>query len=127
MASKYLFINTRDELLRLDCTKVVYMEGDGNYTNIILANKIKTPIGMNLSEMQRLITESRKERASIYARIGKRYIINLKYLYRINTLQQTLTLTDSETFAYQLKVSKEALKQLKAMIVQGIKSSNNKE
>ena len=27
MATEYLYINTRDELLRIECSKIVYMEG----------------------------------------------------------------------------------------------------
>ena len=41
MATDYLYINTRDELLRFDCSKIVYMEGDGNYTNIVLVGKFR--------------------------------------------------------------------------------------
>ena len=32
MATGFLYLNTRNELIRLDCSKIVYMEGDGNYT-----------------------------------------------------------------------------------------------
>lgn len=118
MAIGYLYINTRDELLRLDCSKIIYFEGDGNYTNIVLANKLKASVCMNLSEMQRLISDSLKKRAAIYARIGKRYIINTKFIYRINPLRQFLILTDGVNFAYQITVSKDALKQLKAIMVE---------
>lgn len=76
MATEYLYINTRDELLRFDCSKIVYMEGDGNYTNIMFVNKLKASVCMNLSDMQRLISESLRERATIFARIGKRFIVN---------------------------------------------------
>ena len=34
--TNFLFFNSRDELLRLDISKIVYFESDGNYTNIIL-------------------------------------------------------------------------------------------
>lgn len=117
MATDYLYINTRDELLRLDCSKVVYMEGDGNYTNIVLVNKVKASVCMNLSELQRLISESLRERASIFARVGKRFIINLGFIYQINVLRQMLVLTDGVHFAYQLGISKEALRQLKTIMV----------
>ena len=82
MATGHLYINTRDELIRLDCSKIVYMEGDGNYTNIVLVNKQKVSVCMNLSHMQQFISESLRERASIFARIGKRFIVNLNFIYR---------------------------------------------
>ena len=117
MATEYLYINTRDELLRIECSKIVYMEGDGNYTNIVLINKQKSSVCMNLSDMQRLISESLRERASIFARVGKRFIINLNFVYQINVLRQVLTVTDGVHFAFQRGISKEALRQLKASMV----------
>ena len=86
MATGHLYINTRDELIRLDCSKIVYMEGDGNYTNIVLANKQKVSVCMNLSHMQQFISESLRERASIFARIGKRFIVNLNFILNSATL-----------------------------------------
>lgn len=117
MTTDYLYINTRDELLRFDCSKIVYMEGDGNYTNIVLVNKMNASVCLNLSDMQRLISESLKEHASIFARVGKRFIVNLNFVYQINILRQMLTVTDGVHFAFQLGISKEALRKLKDIMV----------
>ncbi len=117
MSATYLYLNTRNELIRLDCSKIVYMEGDGNYTNIVLANKQKVTICMNLSHMQRFISESLRERASFFARVGKRFIINLNFVYKVQPLLQSLVVTDGANFTFQLGVSKEALKQLKELLV----------
>lgn len=117
---KYLYLNSRDEFYRVDITKIVYFEADGNYTNFILGNKQKGVVLMNLSQMQTVLTESLKEEAAIFARIGKRFIINLSYVYHVEVLHQRLTLSDGQLFAYQLPVSKEALKKLKEMYVASI-------
>lgn len=117
---KYLYLNSRDEFYRVDITKIVYFEADGNYTNFILGNKQKGVVLMNLSQMQSLLTESLKEKAVIFARIGKRFIINLNYVYHIEVLRQRLMLSDGEVFAYQLPVSKDALRKLKEMYVTSI-------
>ena len=120
----YLYINTRDELLRIDCSKIVYMEGDGNYTTIVLVNKLKATVGMNLAEMQRFISERMKERASFLVRIGKRFIVNVNFIHKINVLHQSLTVTDGVHFAFQLGISKEALKQMKVLMLNH--ANNNK-
>lgn len=109
----YLIINSRDELLRIDMTKVVYIEADANYSNIILANKLKATVGMNLGQVEKLLVMNFGDKARTYARIGKRFIVNLNYLYRIHVLKQMLVLSDGQSFAYQLEISKEALKCLK--------------
>ena len=51
MSPKYLYLNSRDSLLRLDVSHLVYFMADGNYTHIISANKVKYTIGMTLAKM----------------------------------------------------------------------------
>ena len=117
MNKNYLFLNSRDELLRIDISKIVYFEADGNYTSIILTNKLRPTIGINLAQTEKLLNERLRERSRIFARIGKRYIINLNYVYQINVLKQRLVLSDYTNFAFQLEVSKEALKKLKEIFL----------
>lgn len=118
MKTQYLYLNSRDELLRIDVSKIVYFESDGNYTNIIQVNKLKGTVCMNLADTQKVLSASLKEAARGFARIGKRHIINLSYVYQISVLQQKLVLSDGENFAYQIAVSKEALKVLKTLFTQ---------
>lgn len=125
MVSEYLYLNSRDELLRIDISKIVYFEADGNYTNIVLANKLKGVVTMNLAQMQKVLSESLKERAKCFARIGKRFIINLNYVYLINLLQQKLILSDGDRFAFQINISKEALKSLKEVYIGGANKKTN--
>lgn len=125
MNKEYLYINTRDELIRIDCSKIVYMEGDGNYTTIMLVNKVKASVCMNLSEMQRFLSESLRERASFLVRIGKRFIVNANFIHRINVLHHSLIVTDGVHFAFQLGISKEALKQMKALMLEHANNISN--
>ncbi len=120
MNRKYLFLNSRDEFYRVDISKIVYFEADGNYTNFILSNKQKGVVGMNLSQMQTVLSDSLKESASIFARVGKRFIVNLNYVYHIEVIRQKLVLSDGEVFVYQLPISKDALKKLKEMYILSI-------
>ncbi|MBO7067915.1 MAG: LytTR family transcriptional regulator DNA-binding domain-containing protein [Bacteroidaceae bacterium] len=112
---EYLFLNSRDELLRIDISRIVYFEADGNYTNIYLCNKLKGTVCMNLARMQEALTAQLKEKATRFARIGKSYIVNLNYVYSIQLLKQRLVLSDQATFAFQIAVSKEALKTLREL------------
>lgn len=125
MNTKYLYLNSRDELFRIDISKIVYFEADGNYTNFVLSNKLKGAVCMNLAEMQQVLSDNLKEAASIFARVGKRYIVNLTYVYQIGVLRQKLTLSDGEVFAYQLSISKEALKKLKELYVSHTQETKN--
>ena len=122
--TKYLYLNSRDEFFRVDITKIVYFESDGNYTNIILNNKMKATVCMNLAQMQSILSDSLKEAAGTFARIGKRHIINLNYVYQIAILRQKLVLSDGENFEYQVNVSKDALKKLRDMYVSHLMPSS---
>lgn len=125
--TKYLYLNSRDEFFRVDITKIVYFESDGNYTNIILNNKMKATVCMNLAQMQSILSNSLKDAAGTFARIGKRHIINLNYVYQIAILRQKLLLSDGENFEYQVNVSKDALKKLRDMYVSHLIPSAEKE
>jgi DNA-binding LytR/AlgR family response regulator len=123
MKSQYLYLNSRDEFFRIDISKIVYFEADGNYTHIVLNNKVKGSVSMNLSRMQQLLADSLHESAATFARVGKSYIINLAYVYQIALLRQKLELSDGENFDYTLNISKEALKALREMYVSRIAES----
>ena len=125
--TKYLYLNSRDEFFRVDISKIVYFESDGNYTNIILNNKVKGTVCMNLAQMQSILSESLKDAAGIFARVGKRHLINLSFVYQIAILRQKLTLSDGENFEYQISVSKDALKKLRDMYVSGLSIKTEKE
>ncbi|MBQ7819469.1 MAG: LytTR family transcriptional regulator [Bacteroidales bacterium] len=115
---KNIYLNSRDELYRIEISKIVYFEADGNYTNIVLSNNIKAVVCMNLLHMQDFLKEMLSAQDnSMFCRIGKRYIVNLSYIFQINILRQKLVLSDGDRFVFQLDISKDALKKLKGLFV----------
>ena len=118
MDRQLLVFNSRDEMLRIDVSRIVYFEADGNYTYIVTCNKLKSAVCMNLGLMEDVLANRLREKKSIFARIGKKYIVNLNYVYKISPLKKQLVLTDFSNFAYQLEVSRDALKSLKDIMLQ---------
>ena len=57
------------------------------------------------------------DNAKQFMRIGKRYIVNMNYIYQIDIQKLTLMLSDCERFLFQLPVSKEALKTVKDLVI----------
>ena len=88
---------------------------------MVSANGLVDMVGISLSRMEELLMLRYKDAPGTFARIGKRFILNLNYIYRINTLKQELTLSDQHTFIYTLSISKVALKALKELISPYIK------
>lgn len=114
----FLFLNSRDELLRLDINNIAYFEADGNYTNIVSVNGLKGVVCANLAQMQKMLSDRLKEDASIFARVGKKYIVNLRHIYAINTLRQHLILSDGASFSFRLGIGKDALRELKHIMIE---------
>ena len=120
--NEYLYLNSRDELYKIDITRIVFFEADGNYTGFTLCNGQKGSVCMNLAQMQKLIAENLSDSAATFARIGKRHIINMNYVFHISLLKQRLTLSDGASFAYDLDISKEALKKLKDIYTTSVRT-----
>ena len=118
MTQQRIYFNSRDKLIRLDIQKIVYFEGDGNYTYIVTANKQKVCITLNLSHTEDALALQLGEQAKQFMRIGKRFIVNMNYIYQIDILKQTLMLSDCEHFLFQMRISKEALKVAKELMIQ---------
>lgn len=114
----YIFFNSRDELQRIEVSKIVYFEADGNYTDIVMVNKLRATVLMNLSEMEKALAAQLGDDAKVFMRIGKRFIINMQYVYQINVLKQQLILSDYDHFAFQVGISKDALRKMKELMLQ---------
>ena len=121
---KFIYFNSRDELIRLPINSIVYFESDGNYTNVVTINKLRSTIGMNLGDMEKALASQLGPVSTIFIRNGKRYIVNRNFIYKFNIQKQMLVLSDLMHFAFQLSISKEALKNMKQLLMES--KNNNK-
>lgn len=125
--TNYLYFNSRDEFDRIDIARIICFQSDGNYTNVVLTNKVKVVLGISLSKMEKYLSDSLKEKARCFVRVGKSCIINVNFILRINVLKQYIVLTDYDTSNYQVSISKDALKKLKDIMVASVKNQTNKQ
>lgn len=88
---EYIYFNSRDELLRLRITEIAYFESDGNYCNVVTANKLRSPIGMNLTNLEHALDKQLGNEATTFIRIGKRFIVNKRYICKVNIPKQRLS------------------------------------
>ena len=118
MTQQRIYFNSRDRLIRIDIQKIVYFEGDGNYTYIVTANKQKVCLTINLAHTEDALASQLGDNAKQFMRIGKRFIVNMNHIYQVDIQKQALMLSDCEHFLFQLPVSKEALKEVKDLVIQ---------
>lgn len=115
--AKIIYFNSRDELLRVDVERVAYFESNGNYTTLVTVNKLKVAVAMSLSQMEKWLAERLDDGASLFVRIGKRFIVNMNFVFRVNIPKQQLLVTNQSSFAFLLPVSKDALRKLKELML----------
>lgn len=117
MSNKVLIISNANELVRVKPERVVYVESDGNYSTMVLHDKTELVFTMNLAHCQQLMEEQLGKEAMTFIRLGKQLIVNRAYIFKINVNKQQLIMSNTEVNnAFTLQASKEALKQLKALI-----------
>ena len=117
MSNKVLIISNANELVRVKPERVVYVESDGNYSTMVLHDKTEQVFTMNLAHCQQLMEEQLGKEAMTFIRLGKQLIVNRAYIFKINVNKQQLIMSNTEVNnAFTLQASKEALKQLKALI-----------
>lgn len=113
---KCLIISTTSDLLRLQYDNIVYITSDGNYSQFLLSGGDLRMVTIQLGQIERLIENQLGVFGRLFIRIGKSLIINRDYIYYININQQRLELNDKVNQRYTVQASREALKQLKAVI-----------
>ncbi|MDR1055736.1 MAG: LytTR family transcriptional regulator [Prevotellaceae bacterium] len=116
--NRYIYFNSRDEFFRINLSQIIYFAADKNYTLMQLQNEQKLIFTFSLQKMQQYLIEKLQEDAKHFARIGKSYIINLNYVYQIDTAKQKLKLlSPNNQKEFSLPASKEALKNLRKLFI----------
>lgn len=114
MEDLYFCCVTRDTVVKIDSSKIVYFESDGNYTTIMTVNMYKTLVGISLGNIMYELQRQLGTQARYFVRVGKRHVVNRHYFHSMNVLKQQLVLSDSDRFVLSLSISKEALKKFKS-------------
>lgn len=118
----YVYFNTRDELCRVDLRQVVYFKADRNYTEVYFRNGTDLLLGVNMQNVEKVLDMPQfKGKVPVFVRIGRSYIVAIKYIQHINMANLQLTLSDNiQPTVYHLNVPKEALKKLKEFYSQKV-------
>ena len=72
---------------------------------------------MNLSHTEEALATQMENVANQFMRIGKRFVVNMNYIYQIDIQKQVLLLSDWKQFVFQLPISKDALKNVRELII----------
>lgn len=116
MNSKHLIISRGTEFVRIPMENLIYVEADGNYSQVITRDDRKLLVMLQLGQIEDLIADQIDEFEGKLLRIGRYYIINLNYVHIIDTAKQLLVLSDCAGCYYKLTPSKESLVKLRSYV-----------
>ena len=100
-------LNTRTGYILLHPGEVVYCQADGNYTEIQMEGGSRELITQNLSSIEALLG------AGSFFRAGRSYLINLKYLVRVER-KSTTCILDHGGQSTSIKIPAHKIKLLEA-------------
>ena len=113
-----IFSNSGTELLKVRPEDIVYIEADGNYCRMYLRGGFEQQLWFNRQRFISIISKQLRDEKPTFIVVGRSYIINLAYIFRINPVQSELTLFDSsKPEQISLHACQEALNKLKKEIL----------
>ena len=108
---EWLKITTNSEIIRIPTDEIIFIKGDGNYSDIFLANGKKENV---ISQLHDLMDKLTTLNYNPFYRVGKSLIINRDYIFKVNPGLQRIILSNSQLEKdILIKASKDALKNLK--------------
>lgn len=108
---EWLKITTNSEIIRIPTDEIIFIKGDGNYSDIFLANGKKENV---ISQLHDLMDKLTTLNYNPFYRVGKSLIINRDYIFKVNPVLQRIILSNSRLEKdILIKASKDALKNLK--------------
>ena len=113
---KHIVISKGTELLRVPVDRLMYISSDGNYSNVFTSDGRCHLVSMQLGQIEDLIASQIGDSADNLMRLGRSLIINIDYIYLIDTARQQLILSDCAGSSHELTASREVLIKLKAYI-----------
>ena len=112
-----LIHNGSAELIKVRSSDIIYVVAEGNYCSMYLAGGFKQQLWFNRQKFIAIINEQMRAEKPVFISVGRSFIVNLSYIYLINTVQGDMVLYDSRApQQIKLHASQEALNRLKEMI-----------
>ena len=111
---KHIIISKGTELLRIPAECLMFVSSDGNYSNVTTIDGRTKLISLQLGQVEDMLQEQLSDADSNFIRLGRSLIININYIYFIDTSKQELILSNCQGSYHILSASREVRIKLKA-------------
>ena len=106
-----LCLSAYDELYAIDLDSVLYLKADDHYTDVYYASGAHFLVPFGLVKIEQRLADMPEVRLYML-RLGRKYIVNIRRIFRINTVREQLFLTDDNGNNIALHVAKPVLRSL---------------
>lgn len=117
-----IYFATRDEFVQVPLREVVFFEAQDNYCNITFRNGLCICVNVSLTAIEKQVNDrlikAGHRGEPMFIRIGRKFMVNVRFIVHIDVLKQTLLLSDCRSAkVHELNVAKEALRNLKNLYI----------
>lgn len=88
----------------------MYVQADGNYVTLHFRDSSTKVLTMQLHDFENLLV---RKTPGKFSKVGRSLIVNIRYVFSINTTKQELVISDKVRFTHTLSPSKKALDEFK--------------
>lgn len=121
---EWLRISTSTELVRVQTDDIIFVHANGNYSEVLLYNGKKHVMTFQLHFFEETFQHLKN---NFFVRVGRSLIVNKNYIYLINLTEQKMILTGGKLAGeYEVRASKDALKDIKTQLEEDNLSSQQK-
>jgi len=106
-----LYLGGHDEMYLINLDMVMYFQADDHYSHVFYATGTNFMVSYGLSQIESFIIDQNPLQ-SCFLRLGRKYIVNLSFLFHINTVKQIVLLTDMNGTSHSLHIAKPVLRDL---------------
>ena len=93
----------------VDLEQTMYFMADDHYTHVYYSSGTHFMIPFGLSEVETEISTN-MQHGIYFIRSGRKYILNTRHIFHINTIKQIVIISDSQGTAHTINLPKNALK-----------------
>ena len=106
-----LCLGGHDEMYVINLEMVMYFQADDHYSHVFYTTGITFMVSYGLSQIETLISDQYPLQSN-FLRLGRKYIVNMSFLFHINTVKQIVLLTDLNGVTHSLHIAKPVLRDL---------------
>ena len=109
MMHNRLVLLSHDELFVVDLDQVLYFLADDHYAHVYYASGTHFLVPYGLSRIEAALA-AHGDGAAHMRRMGRKYIVNTRRIFRVNTIKEQLSLSDDKGKSIALHIPKTVLR-----------------